>query len=259
MFMDLTPEQKKEELRFREYFSALMTPALKVELCDSEGGGPEYSAALRKMGSDGLLGLGWPKEHGGQEKSAIEQFLFFDEAQRAGFPIPFLTINTVGPTLARFGSDEQRRLYCPKILAGELHFSIGYTEPDAGTDLASLKTTAVREGDEFVINGQKIWTSLAGHADYMWLACRTDPKAEKHKGISLIIVPAKAPGLSKTQMSTMGGNETFACYYENVRVPVANLVGPENGGWRLITSQLNHERVALMASGPMIFFTEVKT
>ena len=147
------------------------------------------------MGRDGWLGLGWPVEYGGQGRGDVDQFIFIDEAWRAGAPIPFLTINTVGQTILQFGTEEQKQFFLPKILAGELHFSIGYTEPNAGTDLASLRTSAVKDGDEWVINGQKIYTSLASYADYIWLAARTDPDAPKHRGITIFAVPDDRPGL----------------------------------------------------------------
>ena len=166
-------------------------------------------------------------------------------------PVPFLTINTVGPTIMRFGTDEQKSFYLPKIAAGELHFSIGYSEPEAGTDLARLRTTAVRDGDDYVIDGQKMWTSLIGYADYVWLACRTDLDAPRHKGLSIIIVPTGSPGFSWTPVPTVAGVSTSATYYSDVRVPAANLVGEENQGWPLITNQLNHERVALTSAAPM--------
>jgi alkylation response protein AidB-like acyl-CoA dehydrogenase len=181
----------------------------------------------------------------------LDQLVFTDEAAVAGAPVPFLTINTVGPTIMRFGTENQKRFYLPKIAAGELHFSIGYSEPEAGTDLASLRTRAVRDGDDYVINGQKMWTSLIAYADYVWLACRTDPDAPKHKGLSIIIVPTDAPGFSWTPVHTVSGPTTSATYYEDVRVPAANLVGEENRGWPLITNQLNHERVALTSSAPV--------
>jgi alkylation response protein AidB-like acyl-CoA dehydrogenase len=253
MYLDYTPEQIALRDELRAYLSVLITDELLAELDRTEGGGPLYHQAIQKMGADGWLGIGWPKEHGGQERGPIEQFIFFDEVQRAGFPVPILTLNTVGPTLLKFGTDAQKKKYPPAILEGRCHFSIGYTEPGSGTDLASLKTTAVREGDHYVINGQKIWTSLADHADYIWLACRTnqDPKAPPHKSISMIIVPAKSEGLQITPIHALGDNNVHACYFENVRVPVENLVGEENGGWRLITTQLNHERVALCSVGPL--------
>jgi alkylation response protein AidB-like acyl-CoA dehydrogenase len=251
MYFDYTQEQLALREELRAYLDELMTEELQAELLEIEGGGPEYHRAMQKLGADGWLGIGWPKEHGGQGRGPIEQFIFFDEVQRSGFPVPILTLNTVGPTLLKFGTEEQKQKYPPQILAGKCHFSIGYTEPQSGTDLASLKTTAVREGDEYVIRGQKIWTSLADHADYMWLACRTDPAAPAHKGISIIIVPADAEGVQITPMHCLGGNNVHAVYYDDVRVPVGNLVGEENRGWNLITTQLNHERVALCAVGPL--------
>ncbi|MEM9728901.1 MAG: acyl-CoA dehydrogenase family protein [Myxococcota bacterium] len=257
MFFDYTDEQKALLDELRAYFDDLITDELEDELNGAEGGGPLYHQAMQRLGKDGWLGIGWPKEHGGQGRGPIEQFIFFDEVQRAGFPVPILTLNTVGPTLLKFGTDAQKAKYPPKILEGRCHFSIGYTEPASGTDLASLKTTAVRDGDEYVINGQKIWTSLADHADYMWLACRTDPDAPAHKGISIIIVPADADGVQITPMHALGENNVHAVYYDNVRVPVENLVGAENNGWHLITTQLNHERVALCSVGPLgRIFTE---
>ncbi len=141
------------------------------------------------MCADGWSGVGWPKEWGGKGMTPIEQFVFFDESMRAGAPVPMLTINSVAPTIMRYGSEEQKQFYVQKILNGEIHFAIGYTEPDAGTDLASLKTKAVRDGDEYVINGQKVFTSLASGSDYVWLAVRTNQEVKKHKGISIIIVP----------------------------------------------------------------------
>jgi acyl-CoA dehydrogenase len=181
----------------------------------------------------------------------LDQLIFTDVAADFGVPIPYLTLNTVGPTIMRYGTDEQKASFLPKILAGDLHFSIGYSEPGSGTDLASLKTRAVREGDEFVINGQKMWTSLIQYADWIWLACRTDPDLPRHKGLSMILVPADAPGFSYTPVHTVAGVSTSATYYEDVRVPVSNLVGELNGGWALITNQLNHERVSLTSSAPL--------
>jgi hypothetical protein len=249
--IDLTPEQRAFRDEMRSYFEKVMTPELVAEVAGSEGGGPLFRAAMKQMGKDGLLGIGWPKEYGGQARSSIEQYLFSDEAQRSGFPLPFLTLNTVGPTLMQFGSEEQRRFFLPKILAGEIFFCIGYSEPGAGTDLASLQTRAVRDGDDWVINGQKSFTSLANYADYVWLAVRTAPDAPKHKGISMIIVPTDTPGFRMTPTPTVGGIATNSTYYDDVRVPYENLVGPENGGWGLIVNQLNHERVSLMAAGTL--------
>ena len=251
MYIDYTPEQKELQATIRATMAELMTDALEAELAETEGGGSLYMEAIRQMGRDGWLGIGWPEEYGGQGRGPIEQFIFFDEVQGAGLPVPILTLNTVGPTLLRFGTDAQKAFYPPRILKGECHFSIGYSEPSAGTDLASLQCRAVRDGDDYVITGQKIWTSLADHADYIWLAARTDPDASKHKGISIIIVPADAEGIEISRIEVLGNNNVHAVYLDNVRVPVTNLVGEENGGWRLITTQLNHERVALNAIAPI--------
>jgi alkylation response protein AidB-like acyl-CoA dehydrogenase len=259
MYIDYTPAEKKLKAELRAYFQELVTQDLLDEISGSEGGGPLYTKALRRMGADGWLGIGWPKEFGGQGRSTMDQYIFFDEVQRAGFPIPFLTLCTVGPTLMKYGTEEQKAKMLPAILRGELHFSIGYSEPEAGTDLASLKTRAVREGDAYVVNGQKVFTSLAEYADYIWLAVRTDPEAPKHKGISILMVDTKLPGFSLTPIHTLGGNRTNATYYDNVNVPVSMRVGRENEGWRLITTQLNHERVALSAPGPVMRFVEEVT
>jgi 3-oxocholest-4-en-26-oyl-CoA dehydrogenase alpha subunit len=233
----------RDELR--AYFSTLVTPEVATEMAQGEMGGPKCLEAVRRMGKDGWLGVGWPKEYGGRGFGPMEQFIFYDEAQRAGAPVPFLTINTVGPALMQFGSDEVKNDVLPRILNGECFFSIGYSEPQAGTDLASLTTRAVRDGDEWVINGQKIFTSLTDHADYIWLACRTDPDAPKHKGISIILVPTTSEGFSYTPIRTIGDATTYATYYQDVRVPVSHTVGEINGGWTVITTQLNYERISL--------------
>ncbi|HUR52443.1 MAG TPA: acyl-CoA dehydrogenase family protein [Mycobacteriales bacterium] len=249
MFLTYTDEQRRLRDDLRTYFAELMTPELRASLTQGEMEGEPYREMVRRLGRDGMLGISWPTEYGGQGRDLLDQYIFFDESQRAGVPVPFLTLNTVGPTLMRFGSDAQKEFFLPKVLAGELHFSIGYSEPGAGTDLASLRTSAVRDGDHYVINGQKMWTSIIHQADYVWLACRTDPDAKRHKGLSIIIVPTDSAGFSWTKVHTLGGGYTSATYYDNVRVPVENLVFEENRGWELITSQLNHERVSLSSAG----------
>jgi alkylation response protein AidB-like acyl-CoA dehydrogenase len=252
MQIDFTPAQRRFRDELRAYLDEMMDEALVRELSSGgEGGGPEFRRAMKQMGRDGLLGLAWPKEYGGQERSPVEQFIFADEIQAAGFPLPFLTLNTVGPTLREYGTKEQSRHFCSRILAGEIFFAIGYSEPGAGTDLAGLTTTATRDGDEWVINGQKMWTSLAQYADYVWLAARTNPSAKKHRGLSVFLVPTDAPGYSRQTIRTVGGVTTNATFYDDVRVPADHLIGGENNGWRLITGQLNHERISLMTVGRM--------
>jgi alkylation response protein AidB-like acyl-CoA dehydrogenase len=249
MEIGYTAEQEALRQELRQYYGSLLTPEIQAELAVSNGIGPTVRRVVAQMAKDGWLGIGWPKEYGGQGRSAIEQFIFFDESMRCGAPVPMLTINTVGPTIMDFGTPEQKEFFLPKILAGEIHFCIGYTEPNAGTDLAALSTRAVRDGDEYVINGAKIFTSLAGDADYIWLATRTDPEASKHKGISMFIVPMDTPGIRVVPMKLLGDHNINYTFYEDVRVPATNLVGGENMGWTLITNQLNHERVTLCSPG----------
>jgi hypothetical protein len=252
MHVDYTPEQKELRLKLRDYFGQLMTPERREGIKMLEGGNL-FREIVREMGRDGWLGVGWPEEYGGGGLTAIEQLIFFDELRRAGAPLPFVTLSTVGPALMAHGSEVHKREFLPRILAGEAHFAIGYTEPDAGTDLASLKTSAVQEGDEWVINGTKIFTSGADDADYIWLAARTDPDAKKHRGISIFIVDTKLPGFSASPIHTVGGGHTCMSYYENVRVHESMIVGGLNQGWGLITTQLNHERVGLAAFGGIAF------
>ena len=253
MYLQETPEQQALRAELRAYFAQLLNPEVRAEIGHRGEGGEGWRRIVRQMGADGWLGIGWPKEFGGQGRPPTDQFIFYDEVQRAGAPIPFVTLNTVGPTLMSYGSEEQKAEFLPKILAGEVNFAIGYTEPGSGTDLASLQTRAVRDGDEYVINGNKIYTSGANDAEWVWLACRTDPDVAKHKGISMILVPTDAPGFSWTPIVTVGDNRTTATYYDDVRVPVGNLVGEENGGWRMITTQLNHERIGLAAHSAEAF------
>jgi 3-oxocholest-4-en-26-oyl-CoA dehydrogenase alpha subunit len=249
MYIGYSEEQEALRRDLRAYYEKLLTPEIREQLHHGHGVGPTMRQVVKRMGADGWLGIGWPKEYGGQGRSQIEQFIFFDESMRAGAPVPMLTINTVGPTIMRHGSEEQKRFFLPKILKGEIHFCIGYTEPNAGTDLASLKTRAVRDGDDYVVNGQKVFTSLAGDADYIWLATRTNPEAPKHEGISMLAIDLQTPGIRVDPMHLLSEHDINTVFFDDVRVPATCLVGKENAGWRLITSQLNHERVTLCSAG----------
>ncbi len=251
MDFEFSPEQQRLRREIRDYYRELFTPELRAayDAEYEEMGGPVFREIVGRMGEDGWLCIGWPTEYGGRGLGPLEQFIFWDETYRARAPLPIIAVNTIGPTLMQFGSEAQKAELLPKIVKGRCFFGVGYTEPSAGTDLASLQTSAVRDGDEYVINGQKVYTTHAHDAEYIWLAARTDPDAPKHKGISIILVPTDAPGFSCTPIYTLGRERTNATYYENVRVPVSNRVGPEHGGWALITAQLNHERVTLAAPG----------
>ncbi|MCB0923314.1 MAG: acyl-CoA dehydrogenase family protein [Mycobacterium sp.] len=258
MRISYTPEQEALRRELRAYFDTLLTPERRAALMSTTGeygSGDVYRETVAQMGRDGWLALGWPEEYGGQARPAMDQLIFTDEAAVAGAPVPFLTINSVAPTIMAFGTDEQKQTYLPGIAAGDIHFAIGYSEPEAGTDLANLRTSAIRDGDDYIINGQKMWTSLIQYADYIWLAVRTNPGADgvtrKHRGISVLVVPTTADGFSWTPVHTMAGPSTSATYYQDVRVPVGNRIGEENAGWKLVTNQLNHERVALVSAQPI--------
>ncbi|MCW2544524.1 MAG: acyl-CoA dehydrogenase, partial [Frankiales bacterium] len=221
MYLDYTPAQHQLRDQLRAYFGELLTPAVREAMSGEGHNGPTSLEVRQKMGADGWLGVGWPTEYGGQGRSVLEQFVFFDEATRAGAPVPMIALNTVGPTIMRHGSKEQKDFFLPRILAGNLDVAIGYTEPGSGTDLASLSTKAELHGDEFVVNGNKIFTTGGLTADYVWLACRTNPDAAKHKGITILLVDTKTPGFTATPIVTVGGEVTSATYYEDLHVPVS--------------------------------------
>ncbi len=248
MFVDYTDEQKALRQEFRAYFSNLIKPEYREELRNAESG-DLYKELIRQQGKDDMLAVGWPEKYGGRGLTESEQLIRYEEALLAGAPTPFVTLNTVGPAIISRGTEEQKKRFLPGIAAGELHFSIGYTEPSAGTDLASLKTSAVKNGDHYLVNGNKVFTSGAEGADYVWLAARTDPDAPKHKGISILVVDTKDPGFSYGEIETVGSVRTNVSYYTDIKVPLDMIIGQENQGWRLITSQLNHERVGLAAFG----------
>ncbi len=220
-FPDNRPEAYQEEVRFR-----------------------------RKMGERGYLSLAWPKKYGGQERTPMEQFLFHWEIAYAGAPFPSTAVGIVAPTLMRYGSEEQKRTYLPKISSGEIDFCLGYTEPEAGSDLAALQTRSVREGDHYVVSGQKIFTSGAHETEYCWLAVRTDPDAPKHQGISLLIADMSAPGIEVRPLWTMGNLRTNIVYWDEVRIPVSQRVGEENKGWYYLATALDYERINLFP-GPV--------
>jgi 3-oxo-4-pregnene-20-carboxyl-CoA dehydrogenase beta subunit len=254
LFIDLTQEQRNLRDELRGYFATLVSPAQRLAI-ENDSFGEAYIDICRRLGRDRWLGLGWPEELGGRGYGPVEQQIFVNEAARAQVPYPLVTLQTVAPTLMKYGTPEQKGFFLPRILAGECHFAVGYSEPEAGTDLAALRTTARRGpdgdgGEVYFVNGQKIYTSGAHRADYVWLAARTDPDAAKHKGISILIVDCGDPGFSWTPIITADGrHHTNSTYYSDVRVPVSMLVGKENEGWRLIVNQLNHERLTLGPAG----------
>lgn len=254
MFIEMTPQQQQLQQDVRDYMAGLMTAQLRQEMSNPEwfeGGGPVFREQLQRMGADGWIGLSWPESLGGKNWDPIEQYIFTNEVIRAGFSYPFLTIDAVAPVLAEHAGEELQGVVSG-VRKGEVVIAIGYSEPDAGTDLGSLKTRAQRDGDDWVINGQKIWTSLANFSDYIWLAARTDPDpAKKHKGLTMFLVPTSAQGFSQTPIWTLGVR-TNATYYQDVRLPDKYRVGDVNGGWKLITGQLNRERLSLVTHGQIL-------
>ncbi|GGU40151.1 acyl-CoA dehydrogenase [Nocardioides albus] len=250
---ELTEAQRSLKAEVRRYFAGLShdgEPGDPGPEGSWDRHGPTYQKLIKQLGDDGWMGVGWPKEFGGHGLGEVEQTIFANEAQYADVHLPAVTLQTVGPTLIRYGTEKQKAMFLNRILAGEVHFAIGYSEPEAGTDLASLRTTAKRDGDHYVVNGQKLWTTGGHAADYIWLAVRTDPDAAKHKGISILIVDTTDPGFSWTPIITAdGSHHVNATYFNDVRVPADMLVGEENKGWKLITTQLNHERVMLGPAG----------
>lgn len=247
--MDTRYNKNQEALRqeLRDYFSSVMTPE-KVSACIGKEGGPVFRGIIEQFGSDGMLTLGWPEAYGGKNYTAIEQLILFEEAWKTHAPFPLITLNSVAPSLMAFGTEEQKQEFLPQISAGKCIFAIGYSEPGSGTDLASLKTKAEFDGENWVINGTKVWTSAGHDCEYIWLAARTDFDCKRPSdGITLFIVDAKDPGYSHAPIHTLAGVDTNMTYYENVKVPPSRVVGKVNGGWKVITSQLNHERIVLAA------------
>lgn len=250
MFIGLTPEQESLQNEIRSYFESLVSEDDAASLLHDRHG-PVAERIVRQLGDDGWLGVGWPKAFGGRGFGPLEQQIFESEAVRASIPLSSVTLQTVGPTLLRYGTEEQKQRFLPGILRGEIEFAIGYTEPDAGTDLFSLSTTAKKQADgSYVVNGQKTYTTGGHSADYIWLAARTGTVESRHRGLSILIVDTNDPGFSYTPVISLdGAHHTNATYYEDVHVPAAMLVGEENDGVRYLISQLNHERVMLSPSG----------
>jgi alkylation response protein AidB-like acyl-CoA dehydrogenase len=246
-----TPAQEKWRDEVRGFVQKHVTPALRAEMRErgNEGDGPLARAFHQTLFDKGWWGVGWPKDLGGLGKSAVEQFVFIEEMEAAGAPGMRLSVTSVAPTILRVGTEEQKQRWIPPILRGEMEFAIGYSEPDAGTDLAALTTRATLEGDEWVISGQKIWNTGAHTATHNWLAVRTEFDAPKHKGISLMILPMDLPGITVQALWTWPGLRTNAVFLDNVRVPRENLIGERGHGFYYVMMALDFERIALGSVG----------
>jgi alkylation response protein AidB-like acyl-CoA dehydrogenase len=200
-------------------------------------------AFKKKLAAKGWFAMAWPKEYGGQSASIFQQMIFSEVTSRYGAPAGGQGVAWVGPAILLYGSEEQKRNYLPKITSAEIEFCTLYTEPGAGSDLASLKTSARRDGDEYVVNGHKIFAGNADLSDYGWLAARTDPEAPKHRGISLFVVDMKTPGITIRPTRTMSDTDFLQeVVFEDARIPAANLVGEENRGWYQMAVSLDFER-----------------
>ncbi|MDP9823955.1 alkylation response protein AidB-like acyl-CoA dehydrogenase [Nocardioides massiliensis] len=253
MDFELDPGQRQWLQEVRAFLREHVTPALVAELAehDLEKRDGELAAFRRKIGDKGWFGLNWPTEYGGLGLGPIHQHLLVSEFERWGVPGPDLTVTSVAPMIMRHGTEQNKAEFLPPIARGEMVCAVGYSEPDAGTDLASLRTRAVLDGDEWVINGSKIWNSGAQRSTHEWLCVRTNPDVPKHKGISVIIVPIDAPGISIRPLMAWSGYRTNETFFDNVRVPATNLIGEVDKGWRYITGALDLERGALTNAGDL--------
>lgn len=232
----------------REFIRSIKTPQLMDEIgtANEEGRpGPATFKIRDALDDRGWVKMCWPEEFGGEGKSGWYNFILAEEMTRAELPYGRGTASMIGPAIQRFGSEEQKQKYLPQIWSGDMTLALGYSEPNAGTDLASLETAATKDGDDWILNGQKLWTSGAHTSTHVWLAARTDPTAPKHRGISMFIVPLDAPGVSVRPIWTMGGVRTNETFYEDVRLPADALVGEPGRGWYILANALDFERVAL--------------
>ena len=248
----LTPEQETFRAEVRAWLSANLPPDWAARPVVSEVPRPElYDFGRhwqRKLHEAGLLGLTWPKEYGGRGLTWMEELLLHEELvlHRAPPPLNVLGLGMAGPTIIAYGTDAQKQRHLQKILTCEEIWCQGYSEPNAGSDLASLQTRAVRDGDHFVVNGQKVWTSLAQIADWMMLLARSDPSVPKHKGLTYFLVDMHSPGITVRPLRQITGDAEFnEVFFENVRVPAENILGAEGQGWQVGITTLMYERLAL--------------
>jgi hypothetical protein len=241
MDFEFTPEEKAYQQELCDFLKKEVNEGVIAETCSMQGMGPYSRELLLKLGERRLLAPSWPKQYGGRGLSHVAQYIMLDEMSYHMAPYPLDGI-VIGPSILRFGSDRQKEKYLPRIASGQIEFALGYTEPQAGSDLASLEIRAVENGDEYVISGQKVFNTEAHYADYHWLAARTDVTVPKHRGLSLFIVDLKSPSITIRPLITMAGLRTNEVFYDNMRVPKDDLVGEKNQGWNYIMTALNFER-----------------
>jgi alkylation response protein AidB-like acyl-CoA dehydrogenase len=254
MDFGFTPENEGFRQEVRQFIAEHVTPELRVELQQwgREGPGPLTKELFLTLGQKGWIGMSWPKEYGGQERDLIDQYIFEEEFVRAGIPLDLNNILEQAPAIMRAGTEEQKKYFLPRMVRGEVIFALGYTEPSGGTDLASLKTRAEEDGDEYVINGQKMFTSGAHYSTHIYLMTRTDPDLPKHRGISIFLVPRDTAGITVRPLWTLTGRRTNEVFLENVRVPKTAMLGDKNNGWYIGASALNLGR-----AGARRYFTYI--
>jgi alkylation response protein AidB-like acyl-CoA dehydrogenase len=238
MDFELTPEEKAFQKEVREFLDKECNENVVAETLSLQGAGPYSKEMLRKMGARRLLAPTWPEEYGGRGMGHMAEAIKVDEITSHHAPFPLDGVE-LGKAILISGNEEQKKRFLPGVARGEIDIALGYTEPDAGSDVASVQLRAVENGDEFILNGQKIYNSEAHACEYHWLLTRTDPTAEKkHRGLSMFIVDLKSPGITIRPLYTMSGLRTNEVFYEDVHVPKENLIGEKNGGWAVIMNAL---------------------
>ena len=253
MNFELDADQQRWRLEVRAFLAENCTETFndEVRVHGFESPGPEQRLFWRKVAERGWLGLAWPAEYGGQGRGPIDQYILNNEFEYWGAHRPGLEVTSIAPMILRYGTEHNKAEYLPLIARGELVVAVGYSEPNAGTDLAGLQTRAELDGDEWVINGQKIWNSYAHVATHEWLCVRTDPAAPRHKGISVIMVPIDTPGIEIRPLLTWNDMRTNEAFLDDVRVPRTNLIGEVNRGWEYITGALDLERGVVTNAGDL--------
>ena len=240
----LTPEEQDYKKELLEFLKKEMNEGVVAEVESMEGIGPYGKELIRKMGKRRLLTPSWPEKYGGRGLSYVTQAIMTYELSYHQGPFPIDAI-VVGPPILHFGTDRQKEKFLPRISTGEIDIALGYTEPGAGSDLASVQLRAVEHGDYFILNGQKIYNTEAHHAEYHWLLTRTDTSVPKHKGMSLFIVDLKSPGITVRPLRTSAGLRTNEVFYEDVRVPKEDMIGGKNNGWDCVNAALGGERASV--------------
>lgn len=249
-----TSENEAFRQEIREFIREHVTPEVRTELREmaGRGMGPLTKQLILNIGERGWIGMSWPEEYGGRNADRIDQYIFEEELVRARVPLNIGNFIEQAPAIMAVGSEEQKKYFIPRLVRGEITFALGYTEPHSGTDLASLRTRAIEDGDEYIIRGQKTFTSGAEVATHIYLMARTDPDVRKHEGISIFLVPLDLPGITIRPLWTLSGGRTNEVFFDDVRIPKTALLGTRNEGWYVGARALNLGR-----AGAMRYYTYV--